>query len=659
MKKDINSISVDNVRYVSATMISNAGSGHTGICMGAAPILYALYSSCLKQSALDPTYFNRDRFVMCSGHASALEYCLLHLFGYHYTKDDLVSYRKNGSKTPGHPRVNAELGVDASGGPLGQGLPMAVGMAIAEQKLAKAFNKENFNIINHYTYCFLGEGSLMEGITNEASSLAGTLKLNKLIVLFDSNNITIEGNTDITFTEDVLLRYKALGWNTMEVKNGNSVDDIVMAINKAKQQTEKPTIIKINTRIGYATPYENTNKIHGVALNKEDLLLTKKNLGLDSELPEFTFYKEVKENASRIIKEKNAAINEEKAMLDRYKGVYAEQYEELLRWLNGYYVKNIKWADLAASPASEPTRIYGKTIINKVAQMVPNLICGCGDVAPSTGLVIDGGGYYSAANINGRNIHFGVREHAMAAICNGIALHGGFRVACSTYLVFSDYMRHAMRMSALMNIPVMYVLTHDSVGVGEDGASHQPVEYLGMTRLTPNLTLIRPADYNETLGAYKYALESASPTVLALTRQKVQPLNELTSSNVSVGAYNIIKYAKPDAIIIGTGSELSVCIEASNLLKKQGVKANVVSMPSANLFDLSSPEYKETILPASVKKRVVVEASACDDYYKYAGLDGAVCGINKFGHTAKGSELFEEFGFTPKHIAEVVISLNK
>lgn len=655
--KEINSLSVDNIRYVTATMISNAKSGHTGICLGATSILYSLYSSCLKFSPMDPTYFNRDRFIMCSGHASALEYCMLHLFGYQYSKEDLINYRKNGSITPGHPRVNPNLGIDSSGGPLGQGLPMAVGMAIAEQKLAKAFNKDNFNIVNHYTYCFLGEGSLMEGLTNEASSLAGTLKLNKLIVLYDSNNITIEGGTDLTFTEDVLLRYKALGWNTLEVKNGNNVQAIVNAINKAKQQQEKPTIIKINTIIGYGTPYENTNKIHGIALSAEDLLKTKKKLKINDDLLEYEFYPEVKENAKKIIEQNNKKIAEEKEILKRYKNIYPEKYDELLKWLSDYYSKNINWADIVPVTTGEATRVYGKYIINKIAQSVPNFICGCGDVAPSTGLLIENGGSYSAENILGKNIHFGIREHAMAGICNGIALHGGFRVACSTYLVFSDYMRHSIRMSALMNLPVIYVLTHDSIGVGEDGVSHQPIEYLEMYRATPNVVCIRPADYNETLGAYKFAFENMSPTLLALTRQKVTPLNQLTSSNVASGAYNIIKYTKPDAIIIGTGSELSVCLDASQLLKKNGVKANVVSMPSSKLFDNMPEEYKQTILPDNVRRRVVVEASACDDYYKYAGLDGKIVGINKFGHTAKSDELFKEFGFTAENICNIVLGL--
>ena len=650
--KEIDKKAVANLRYLVATTISNAKSGHTGIGLGATPMLYSLYANCMKYSPMDPTYFNRDRFVMCSGHASALQYALLHLFGFQYTMEDLKAFRKNGSITKGHPSYNPTLGIDSSSGPLGQGIPMAVGMAIAEKKLASRFNKGNFNIIDHYTYCFCGEGSLMEGITNEASSLAGTLKLNKLIVLFDSNNISIEGNTNITFTEDVLVRYSALGWNCLEVKNGDDVDAIANAIKKAKAQTEKPTIIKINTKIGKFTPLENTAKVHGVALNVDDLAKTKKNLGID--IGEFELYKDVVLNARNIVKINNDKINEEKERLKQYAYQYSDDYEELIKWLKNDYASKVDYSKMKNEGKDIATRAIGKQVLNELSKQIPNLICGSADLAPSTGTEIVGGGSFSAENPAGKNIHFGIREHAMGAICNGIALHGGFKIVCSTFMVFSDYLRHAIRMSALMKLPVIYVFSHDSIGVGEDGVTHQPIEMLPMHRATPNLITIRPADFNETVGAYKVALSVENPCVLAFSRQATKDLSDTTTTNIIPGAYNISAYKNPDAIIVGTGSELGICVEARNILQKRGIKANVVSMPSATLFDAMPEDYKQTILPNKIRNRVIVEASNADDYYKYAGLDGFVLKTNTFGYTASGGELFKEFGFTADNIANIV-----
>ncbi len=651
----IDSLAIDNLRYLSATEISNARSGHTGISVGAGAIFYSLFKGALKFNPQNPAYFNRDRFTMCAGHASALLYATLHMFGYNYSMEDLKNFRKAGSKTKGHPSANPNLGVDATGGPLGQGIPMAVGMAIAEKKLADRFNKENYNVIDHYTYCFAGDGSLMEGVTHEASSLAGTLKLNKLIVMYDSNNITIEGKTDLAFTEDVLLRYKALGWNTLEVKNGNDYEEILGAILKAKTEKHRPTLIKINTTIGYKTCMAGSEKSHGTPLTPEELVDFRQKLGID--YPDFYVNDDVKKHLAEVVLKKQQEIEKEEQLLEDYKKAYPEEFEELQKWLSDFYSKDLHLENLELSGEGEATRKSSEKILNYVASKVPNFLSGSADLSPSIGTKIKGEGNFSAENVAGRNLCFGVREHAMASICNGIALHGGFRVACSTFMVFSDYMRHAIRMSALMGVNVIYILSHDSIAVGEDGATHQPVEYNAMYRATPNLNFVRPADFNETVGAYKIALESkTTPTIICLTRQKVKNLTPRTQKEISMGAYEVLPCKNPNCIILASGSEVQISVEAGELLKKYGVNAKVVSMPCKNLFDDASEVYKNTILPSVVRTRIFVEASCDDGLYKYVGLDGRVLGVNTFGHTGNGEKLMEEFGFTAQNIVKSVLS---
>lgn len=656
--KRIDSLAIDNLRYLSACEISNAKSGHTGISVGASAIFYSLFKGALKFNPKDGGYFNRDRFTMCAGHASALLYATLHMFGFNYSMDDLKIFRKEGSKTKGHPSVNPKLGVDATGGPLGQGIPMAVGMAIAEKKLADRFNKENYNIIDHYTYCFAGDGSLMEGVTHEASSLAGTLKLNKLIVLYDSNNITIEGDTNLAFTEDVLLRYKALGWNTLEVKNGNDYDEIVGAINLAKTEKTRPTIIKINTTIGYKTCMAGSNKAHGTPLSPEQLVEYRTILGID--YPDFYVQDDVKKHLMEVVSDKIKAVENEEKLLKEYKKVYPKEFEELQRWLSDYYSNNLDIDQFSGSAESEATRKSSEAIINYLADKIPNLLSGSADLSPSVGTRIKNDTNFSAENIGGRNLCFGVREHAMGSICNGIALHGGFRVICSTFMVFSDYMRHSIRMSALMGANVIYVLSHDSIAVGEDGATHQPVEFNAMYRATPNLNYIRPADFNETVGAYKIAFGSQkTPTIICLTRQKVYSLAPKTQKDITLGAYEVLPCKNPNCLIIASGSEVQISVEAGELLKKYGVNAKVVSMPCKNLFDEASEVYKNTILPSVVRTRIFVEAGNDDGLYKYVGLDGLVVGVNTFGHTGNGEKLMEEFGFTAQNIVKSVLNLIK
>lgn len=654
----IDSLAIDNLRYLSATEISNAKSGHTGVSVGAGAIFYSLFKGALKYDPKNGGYFNRDRFTMCAGHASALLYATLHMFGFDYSMDDLKNFRKAGSKTKGHPSANPKLGVDATGGPLGQGIPMAVGMAIAEKKLADRFNKKNYNIIDHYTYCFAGDGSLMEGVTHEASSLAGTLKLNKLIVLYDSNDITIEGKTDLAFTEDVLLRYKALGWNTLEVKNGDTYEEIIGAINLAKTEKTRPTIIKINTTIGYKTCMAGSEKVHGTPLSPEQLVEFRKNLGID--YPDFYINDDVKKHLEKVIFSKQQEILKEKQLLDNYQKTYPEDFEELQRWLSDFYSKDINFEEITLPEEGEATRKSSEKILNYIASKVPNFLSGSADLSPSIGTKIKNDSNFSAENIAGRNLCFGVREHAMAGICNGISLHGGFRVACSTFMVFSDYMRHAIRMSALMGTNVLYILSHDSVAVGEDGATHQPVEYNAMYRATPNLNFVRPADFNETVGAYKIAIESkTTPTIICLTRQKVKNLAPKTQKEISMGAYEVLPCKNPNCIILASGSEVQISVEAGELLKKYGVNAKIVSMPCKNLFDEASEVYKNTILPSVIRTRIFVEAGNDDGLYKYVGLDGLVLGVNTFGHTGNGEKLMEEFGFTAQNVVKSVLSLIK
>lgn len=650
---NINQKAVNEIRYLAATQIAGAGSGHTGVSLGAAPIFYSLYLGAMKFSPKEADYFNRDRFVLCAGHSSSLYYSVLHAFGYPITTEDIKNYRKKGFITKGHPSCDPKFGIDASGGPLGQGIPMAVGMAIAEKKLAYEFNKPGFNIIDHHTFVFAGDGSMMEGITNEASSLAGTLELNKLIVLYDSNNITIEGQTNIAFTENVLMRYRALGWNTIEVENGEDINAIISAIKVAKASEKKPTIIKINTKIGFASPYENSAKIHGKALTQEELFKTKTNLGVINK--EYTLSEDVKAYLNEIIGKKVAEIDSEKQLMKSYSHKYPKLFKELNMWLNDDYSKNINWDDFEKQKQNEATRNSSKYILNKLADNIPNLLSGSADLAPSVGTELVLKGDFSKDNIGGRNLHFGVREHAMAAICNGIMLHGGFRVACSTFMVFSDYMRHAIRMSALMKLPVIYILSHDSIAVGEDGKTHQPVEFNAMYRAMPDLNFIRPADRYETLLAYKLALKEQLPTVIALTRQEVPNLANITSFYALKGAYFVINHKNAKAIIYSSGSEVAISMQASQELYKKGIEVSVVSVPCVKLFLEQSVQYQNKIMAREIETRVVVEASNDPGLYRFIGIDGIYIGVNSYGFTGTGKELYEHFGITPKNIAKEIL----
>ena len=641
---DVKQLTINAIRVLSAEAIQKANSGHPGMPLGAAPIGYAAFTNMTfnpKNTAFD----NRDRFVLSAGHASMLDYSLYYLFGFGLTKDDIMNFRQLGSRTAGHPEYKVCPGVETSTGPLGQGVANAVGMAIAENYLAAKFNKEGFPIVDHYTIALCGDGCMQEGIENEAASLAGSLKLGKLIVLYDDNDITIEGSTDITFNEDVGKRHEALGWQVIKVKDANDVAAINRAIKKAKAEKEKPSLIIIKSTIGYGSLLAGKASCHGAPLGEEGVAALKKNLGWDYapfEVPEEVF-KHCKKFASK-------GRRAEKAWKEMFKE-YEKQYPELAKEYNEWKKNNYK--DLASIDElwqfekDDASRGYSSTVLNKLAKYVPNLIGGSADLAPANKSNMKSRGDFLPDDKTGSNMHFGIREHAMAAIANGMYLHGGLMPYCATFAVFSDYMKNAMRMSAIMEIPVTYILTHDSIGVGEDGPTHQPIEQLAGLRAMPNLKVYRPADGRETTAAWIGALTGKEPSCLFLSRQTL-PMLEGTGKDAFKGGYILRDSAKktPDVIIIATGSEVSLAVNAKEELLKDGIDARVVSMPCMEEFEKQSEKYKESVIPSSVRARVAVEAGATLPWYKYVGLDGKIIGIDTFGASAPAKKLFEKFGFT-------------
>ncbi|HEY8423302.1 MAG TPA: transketolase [Clostridia bacterium] len=648
--------SINAIRMLSVDAIQKANSGHPGLPLGAAPMAYELWANHMTHNPKNPKFFNRDRFVLSAGHGSMLLYSLLHLFGYGLDIEDIKNFRQLNSKTPGHPEYGHTQGVETTTGPLGQGIANAVGMAIAESMLAARFNKEGFNIVDHYTYVIAGDGCMMEGIESEAASLAGTLKLGKLIVLYDSNNISIEGNTDIAFTEDVAARHKAQGWDVQFVKDGTDLAEIDKAIQAAKAVTDKPSLIVVKTQIGYGSPLAGTADCHGAPLGEENVKKTREALGWD--YPPFEVPQEVYEHFRQLAKRGEEAEAQWNKLVEQYKEKYPQDYEEFVKTIENKIpnLENIQslW-EFADKP--DATRNSSGVVLNKLADILPNLVGGSADLAPSTKTYLKNKGSYSAANRSGRNLHYGVREHAMAAISNGIYLHGGFNVFCSTFFVFSDYMKNAMRLSALMNIPVIYVLTHDSIGVGEDGPTHQPIEQLISLRAVPNLKVFRPADAQETAAAYVSALSGTSPTAIVLSRQNLPQVCKDGRKALKGGYVLSDCDGQPDVILMASGSEIEVVLKAQALLKEEGVKARVVSMPCMEVFDAQSQEYKESVLPSSVRARVAVEAGSSYSWHKYTGLDGKVVGIDCFGASAPANKLFELYGFTPQNVAGVAKEL--
>ena len=646
--------SVNTIRVLSADGIEKAKSGHPGLPLGAAPIAYELFANHMKHNPKNPDWANRDRFILSAGHGSMLLYSLFHLFGYgDLSMDDLKSFRQLDSKTPGHPEYGHTVGVEATTGPLGAGMGMAVGMAMAEAHMASVFNKEGFDIVDHYTFVLGGDGCMMEGISSEAFSLAGTLGLSKLIVFYDSNGISIEGSTDIAFTENVVDRMKAFGFQTIEVEDGNDLSAIGKAIEEAKADKNRPSFIKINTVIGYgAGKKQGTAGAHGEPLGSEALAALKSGFGFNPE-ESFKVDADVYENFNKI-NEKNAKIEEEWNKLFKE---YASKYpEDAKKWDNYYSEINDSLIDndefWAWDDAPAATRNISGSIINRLKDIFPNFIGGSADLSPSNKTVMNGEGYISKDDFSGRNIHFGVREFAMTAITNGILLHGGLRAYCATFFVFSDYTKPMARLSALMNIPTIFVFTHDSIGVGEDGPTHEPIEQLAMLRSLPNFNTFRPADARETIAAWYAAMVSKStPTAIVLTRQNLPQLDGSGKKALN-GAYIIKEASKstPDMILIASGSEVSLAIEAAIELEKDNISTRVVSMPCMDVFEAQSKEYKEEVLPKNVRNRVAIEALSSFGWDRYTGLDGRVISMNSFGASAPQDLLFKKFGFTKENV---------
>lgn len=655
---NIDNLTVNTIRVLSMEMVQKANSGHPGLPLGSAPMAYSLWKNCMNHNPKNPEWFNRDRFILAAGHGSALLYSLLHLFNYDVTMEDIKNFRQFGSKTPGHPEFGHTPGVEATSGPLGQGQAMAVGMALAESHLAAKFNKDGYNIVDHYTYVLDGDGSMMEGITNEAASFAGTNKLSKLIVLYDSNNITIEGDTDIAFKENVRERYEALGWDTFLVEDGNDIEKITATIEEAKK-TDKPALIEIITKIGYGTCKEGSASSHGSPIGEEGIKEFKEKFGLSQE--EFFVPEEVKLNMEKVVSEKVEKEEEWNKLYEEYKKAYPELAEELEKSINKtLHEEYVETEEFYQFDGDAATRALSGKVINRLADNVSNIIGGSADLAPSNKSNMDNRDSFSADNKAGSNIHFGIREHAMAAISNGISLHGGLIPYCATFFVFSDYMKPAMRMSAMMESQVIYVLTHDSIAVGEDGGTHQPIEQLAMLRSTPNMVTFRPADGKETAAAYSYAMNRKNgPTSIVLTRQKVKALDE-TSREALKGGYVLKDFGdKLDLVIIATGSEVELAMNSAEELNKKGYGVRVVSMPSMDLFEAQSEEYRNSVIPKEIRKRVSIEAAATAEWYKYVGLDGVTIGIDTFGTSAPGNLLFEKYGFTVENIVEKALNILK
>lgn len=662
MSKEIDTMSVNAIRVLAADAVQRANSGHPGLPLGCAAAAYELWANHMNHNPKNAEWKNRDRFVLSAGHGSTLLYSLLHLFGYGgLSAEDLAQFRQDGSLTPGHPEYRHTVGVEATTGPLGAGMGMAVGMAMAEAHLAATFNKEGYPVVDHYTYALGGDGCMMEGISSEAFSLAGTLGLDKLIVLYDSNKISIEGSTDIAFTEDVQKRMEAFGFQLLEVEDGNDLEAIGKAIEAAKEDTSRPSFITIHTQIGYGCPAKQGKaSAHGEPLGADNVKAMKENLDWPS-LEPFYVPKEVYDNYKAIAAEKAKVEESWNAMFAEY----CEKYPEMKSLWEQYHSEDIAeclYGDeefWAYEDKADATRNCSGKVINKLKDRVPNLIGGSADLAPSNKTNMSGAGDFSKDDYSGRNLHFGVRELAMSAIGNGLMLHGGLHAYVATFFVFSDYTKPMARLSSLMGLPLSFVFTHDSIGVGEDGPTHEPIEQLAMFRAMPNFHMFRPADATETAAAWYSAITSKkTPTALALTRQNLPQLAG-SSKEALKGGYILEDSVKetPDAIIIASGSEVSLAVDAKKALAEEGIDVRVVSMPCMDLFEEQSAEYKEAVLPKNVRKRVAVEALIGFGWEKYVGLDGAVIAMEGFGASAPYSLLFPKFGFTAEHVAETVKSL--
>lgn len=655
MNKEIETKAINSIRILSADGIQKANSGHPGLPLGAAPMAYTLWAKHLHFHPENPDWDNRDRFVLSAGHGSMMLYSLLHLFSFGLTKEDLMQFRQLGSLTPGHPEYGHTKGIDATTGPLGAGLAMAVGMAMAESHLAAEFNKEDLNLVDHRTYALCGDGCLMEGISSEALSLAGTLKLHKLTILYDSNKISIEGNTDIAFTENVEMRMQAFGFKTLSVEDGNDVQAISKAIETAKADCSAPYFITIKTQIGYGVPKKvGTASAHGEPLGEENIKEMRKFLNWEEE-EAFLVPKEVYAHYDALLEEKKDAYSAWQDLRAKYEKTYPECYAKYCAYHNPGSTSSLLQEEKlwAAVEKPEATRASSGEVIQIIKDLVPNLFGGSADLAPSTKTEMKGEGFYSAETPLGKNIHFGVRELAMAGIANGILLHGGLRSYVATFFVFSDYVKPMARLAALMGLPQIYVLTHDSIGVGEDGPTHEPIEQLAMLRSTPNFRVFRPCDRQETAAAWFSALSSTDcPTAIVLSRQNL-PQYCKDGREALKGAYILSGGEQmPELILMATGSEVELAIDAAKVLRGEGRAVRVVSMPSLEVFALQSPEYQESVLPKQCRKRISIEALSSFGWGKYLGFEGKSIGLNSFGASGPAKTLFEKFGFTVERVVE-------
>lgn len=660
--KDQATQSINAVRFLAVDAVQKANSGHPGMPMGCAPMAYVLWRDRLRHNPANPDWFDRDRFVLSAGHGSMLLYALLHLTGYDLTLDDIKQFRQVGSKTPGHPENFVTRGVETTTGPLGQGFANGVGMAIAEKHMAAVFNRPGFNVIDHHTFGIVSDGDLMEGISHEAASIAGHLGLGKLVYLYDDNHISIEGDTEIAFTEDVIKRFDSYGWHTQQVADGNDLDGISAAIDAAVNETSKPSLIAVRTIIGYGSPNkQGTEHSHGSPLGPDEVRLTKETLGWPVDK---TFFvpDDVYEDMNAL---KQGASHEEdwNGLIERYNREFPELGAELDRWMAGTLPEG--WEDAVPNfevGGSLATRSSGGKVLDALAAVIPNLIGGSADLAGSNKTELKARTSFQADSPDGSLFHYGVREHGMASICNGMYLHGGIRPFCATFLVFTDYLRPSLRLSALAEVPVVYVMTHDSIGLGEDGPTHQPVEHYMALRVIPNVNFIRPADANEVAEAWKVALKSTTrPTVLALSRQNLPTLDRAggeSAAGLSKGGY-ILRDCEgvPDAIVMASGSEVEIALDAVQTLEADGVAVRLVSIPCWRLFDEQSREYRDTVLPPAVTARVSIEAGVTMGWERYIGGTGVAIGLDRFGASGPAEELYAKFGITSEAVVSAVRSL--
>ena len=652
--QNIENLAITSMRMLSVDAIQKAKSGHPGLAVDAAPMAFTLWKT-MRHDPACPDWIGRDRFVLSAGHASMLLYSLMHIFGYPVSMDDIKDFRQLGAKTAGHPEFGAIPGIEATTGPLGQGFAMAVGMAMAERYMAAHFNREGYNVIDNRTYTLMGDGCVMEGVASEAASLAGTLGLGRLIAIYDRNRITIEGSTDLAFTEDVGKRFEAYGWQVLEVASGEDTGAVARALDEARAEETKPSLIIVHTNIAEGTPKQGSASSHGSPLGEDNIAAYK--ASLNWEYPAFTVPDEVYAHMAELRRGFAAAHAEYDSMVERYKAEYPELYSELQAWISGELPEGLSVKDMLEPEegAKLATRKCSEMMLTKLTERIPNLIGGSADLGPSNLTYMKAFEDYSKDNYSGRNFHFGIREFAMAAVCNGMALYGGVRPYCATFLVFADYLKPAIRLSALMGLGVLYVMTHDSIGVGEDGPTHQPIEQLDMLRATPNTYVYRPADARETAACYAAALNKKdAPAVLALSRQNL-PQIAGTCEKAMRGGYVLRDCAGvPEAIIIASGSELELAVQAAETLGEEGVAVRVVSMPCTELFDEQPAFYRDLVLPKPCRARVACEALGGMVWNKYVGLDGSIVSMKSFGASAPAGRLFEKFNITASAIVEAV-----